>query len=852
MDLELIQAESKATVDRYLNSLDRVRKTQDWGCGDDAVAISEAYIGDVVAAVPAAIDRARGANGALKSLVPLVLQLKPATIALCGLQITLHCIARKKDWAETIRTLGGALQDECYGAGLLKHNKKKAKTLIEQVKATQARVGARKFVAKKQAAEWRDKKGDDIGYREQEWSPRRRVVAGGWLLDLVTSTLPNVFCVETFGLTKTVTLHPEALAMAEEIVEEMMEANPVFLPMTEPPLPWTDITSGGPRDQRQKNKALLVRTFHGETKAKVAAACKSGQMAPALAGLNALQAVPWVINERILGVIEGCIEHKIKVKGLPAEYHDEIEFPDNWESMGKEWQREFMQDRAVVRSHNQAVTSEAISLKMDMKTAHMLVGKPRFWTPHNMDFRGRVYPMCNFHFQRSDRVRALFLFADGEAIGEEGLWWLKVHTANCAAMSTCSGKTDKLALIGRVQWVDQNLDKIRAMTECPLRDLWWTEAADPFLFLAASFELITAIGVGPNYIARLPVSFDGSCSGLQHLTAMTRATEGALVNLCPTTVPADIYATVADRVRARLDVDAKRVDWPEKTDETTGEVISQAWRREVSQMALDYGVDRSMVKRNVMTYSYSSEKHGMAGQLQVDLMHALQKEINAGTRPGPHPFGDYSRGTMERPGKAARHLASHTFECIEEVVHRPSDALAFLRKLAKRGAHEAKPTYWVTPVGLPWINRYNVPIIETVELWMYDRGVRVRMRTNAAVGNTAEISKEKAANAISPNFVHALDAAHLLLTVNAAVSEGISAIATVHDSFGCLPSRAARFNAIIREQFVRMYQEHDPLAEVLEQAKCDLDVANHRLLPDPVEKGDLDITGVLDAQFAFA
>jgi hypothetical protein len=30
-----------------------------------------------------------------------------------------------------------------------------------------------------------------------------------------------------------------------------------------------------------------------------------------------------------------------------------------------------------------------------------------------------------------------------------------------------------------------------------------------------------------------------------------------------------------------------------------------------------------------------------------------------------------------------------------------------------------------------------------------------------------------------------------MLTVNAAVSEGVTLIATVHDGFGCLPSRAA-------------------------------------------------------------
>ena len=57
--------------------------------------------------------------------------------------------------------------------------------------------------------------------------------------------------------------------------------------------------------------------------------------------------------------------------------------------------------------------------------------------------------------------------------------------------------------------------------------------------------------------------------------------------------------------------------------------------------------------------------------------------------------------------------------------------------------------------------------------------------------------------------------------MNAAVAEGITSLATVHDSFGCLPSRAERFRKIIREQFVQMYEENDVPAQVLEQARKD-------------------------------
>jgi DNA-directed RNA polymerase, mitochondrial len=92
----------------------------------------------------------------------------------------------------------------------------------------------------------------------------------------------------------------------------------------------------------------------------------------------------------------------------------------------------------------------------------------------------------------------------------------------------------------------------------------------------------------------------------------------------------------------------------------------------------------------------------------------------------------------------------------------------------------------------------------------------------------------------------------LLRTVNAAAAEGVTLLATVHDSFGCLASRAERFRKIIRERFVKMYEQHDVLAEVLEQSRRDLGEDTSRLPDEPPDVGSLDIKKVLGAEFAFA
>jgi DNA-directed RNA polymerase, mitochondrial len=84
-----------------------------------------------------------------------------------------------------------------------------------------------------------------------------------------------------------------------------------------------------------------------------------------------------------------------------------------------------------------------------------------------------------------------------------------------------------------------------------------------------------------------------------------------------------------------------------------------------------------------------------------------------------------------------------------------------------------------------------------------------------ADGVTPEIRKRKVLRAASPNFIHSLDAAHLIKAVNAAVSEGIVDILTVHDCYACLAPQAARFLGIIHEQLHEMYRDHDPRAALI-------------------------------------
>jgi DNA-directed RNA polymerase len=51
-----------------------------------------------------------------------------------------------------------------------------------------------------------------------------------------------------------------------------------------------------------------------------------------------------------------------------------------------------------------------------------------FYLPHNLDFRGRAYPLPpHLNHIGDDLSRGLLLFGEAKPLGERGLRWLKIH-----------------------------------------------------------------------------------------------------------------------------------------------------------------------------------------------------------------------------------------------------------------------------------------------------------------------------------------------------------------------------------------------------------------------------------------
>jgi DNA-directed RNA polymerase len=546
-------------------------------------------------------------------------------------------------------------------------------------------------------------------------------------------------------------------ATADDIMDEALaravKNNPLLSPLTAPPPDWTQIGTGGlPADHWAK--VSLVREHHPSIDNAVRYAIGKRQMVRVLEAIIALQRVPFTINVPVLDFISK--------------------------------QRVAPEQRPIFH--------------IDMMTAEVMACAPCFWVPLNIDFRGRVYGIPHFNFAREDHIRALFLFANGEKIGEDGLRWLKAHIARTADGNTWSHdeKPSKFGFDERIAWTDSNLELLRRIGEAVLRGddpatIAWALPKDRYQFIAACVELVQALDAGPDFITRLPLMFDGTCNGLQHLCAMTRAEEGRFVNLVEADEPDDFYSRAAYQV------------WNTAPD------------------LLAHCFDRKTVKQPAMSYFYGSRPGGFS------------KSKGGRWR----PYGMTKQILKERnlPNKDAKRLALAIYESIGDMVPRARGVFDFLRRLARLCAKDGKSLRWTTPLGLPVINCYYGADKKRIPIWLKGR----RSKINFIVGDTDDIDEGKAANAVTANFVHSLDASHLQLIALAGSKEGIETV-TVHDCFGCIAPRAARTKEIIHEQFERLHRRHNPLAGVWVWARANL--PKGAKLPPLPEVGTLNLAGV--------
>ncbi|CAK7207106.1 DNA-directed RNA polymerase [Sporothrix eucalyptigena] len=605
--------------------------------------------------------------------------------------------------------------------------------------------------------------------------------------------------------------------LANQTLVELLKREPRgdflarHLPMVVEPRPWVSADKGGFLEY--SSQLVRAKDFRKDQKIYAEAAIARGDMDQVLKGLDVLGRTAWKVNRPVFDVMLEAWNTGEAIADIPP-LAPNIPTPEEPDSSEDPMKRRIWL-RAVKAAENQrsGLHSVRCFMNFQMEIARAFRDQT-FYFPHNVDFRGRAYPIPPyFNHMGADHVRGILTFAKGKALGEDGLRWLKVHLSNVYGF-------DKASLSERAAFATDNMDDIRDSATNPLRGKrWWLGAEDPWQCLAACMELTAAMELSDpaQFISHLPVHQDGTCNGLQHYAALGGDTWGAKqVNLVPGDRPADVYSAVADIVKASIAEDAARGD--------------------PNALALDGKIKRKVVKQTVMTNVYGVTFAGARKQVlkQLDALYpTLQAETNVpqtilasyiATKifkalstmfSGAH---DIQHWLGEIGGRVCRSL---TPEQIERIINgEPDLAAATKATKARKGASSStsettrkslkrendeilgqfrSTLVWTTPLQMPVVQPYRKANTRAIDTCLQDLILSMPSRADP-------VHRRKQLQAFPPNFIHSLDASHMLLSALECDALGLQ-FAAVHDSFWTHAADINTMNRVLRDAFVRIHSE---------------------------------------------
>lgn len=678
------------------------------------------------------------------------------------------------------------------------------------------------------------------------WSPTEAVHVGIKMLEIVIQSTQLVE-LKRYGAGNAAA-DVEMVHLSDFWVKKMAQRGfslagiaPVYQPCVVPPKPWTGVVGGG-YWAKGRRPLPLIRLGSKSAVARY----EDVYMPEVYDAVNIIQNTPWKVNKKVLEVVN-MVE---KLNNTPIDDIPQMEplKPEDYAGETEEELKAWKKSAAGIYRREKARQSRRLSLSFIVNQANKFSQFKAIWFPYNMDWRGRVYAVPMFNPQGNDMQKGLLTLAVGKPIGADGFKWLKVHGANCAGV-------DKVTFEERIKWVEDNHDNIMAAAKAPMDSIeWWGKLDSPFCFLAFCFEYAGVMHHGLSYSCSLPIAFDGSCSGIQHFSAMLRDHIGGhAVNLTPSGKVQDIYRIVSDRIEEELKVllvNGTDNEMVTHEDKKTGEITERLklGTRELARQWLTYGMSRKVTKRSVMTLAYGSKEYGFADQVYEDIVM---------------PAIDSGSGAMfTEPSQASRFMAKMIWEAVSVTVVAAVDAMKWLQGAAKLLAAEVKdkktgeilkpclPVHWVTPDGFPVWQEYRKKDTTRLNL-MFLGSFNLQPTVNR--GTKKELDKHKQESGISPNFVHSQDGSHLRKTVvHTHRKYGVMSFAVIHDSFGTIPADAEYLFRGVRETMVETYRDNDVLLDFYEQFEYQLHESQRDKLPELPKKGKLNIEDILSSDFAFA
>jgi DNA-directed RNA polymerase len=575
---------------------------------------------------------------------------------------------------------------------------------------------------------------------------------------------------------------------------------PMFLPTIERPLQWNNPWVGGYSSMEWKPRPLVKSRNKAYQESLVGSLSSDVYSA-----VNFIQNTPWAVNHSIRDLVRQCWKDGLEIDALPPSRDEPIPTrPDDIDT-NQDSRRQWRKAAAKIHFLNESYESQRLLALKTMFVTDKMVNHGRLWFPHQLDFRGRGYPLPLYlHPQGVSYAKAMLRFSDGKPIStDDQAQSLYVHTANKFGI-------DKESIDFRIRWIEQNRSLIESIARDPYGNREWTKADEPFAFVAACQELVGMWDHGQGFVSSLPIAMDATTQGLQIYAMLLRdPVAGLATNVLPADKPSDPYQFVANAVIAKL-------------QQSSDPLASQL---------LTFGIDRTTTKRQTMTLPYGLTQHSCISYTREWIEDRSRKT-------GYNPWGLETYKPVVFLGKII-------WESIGDVVGSARKGMDFIRSCIGTLIDNDVTPFWMTPIGFPVRMRYE----------NYDRiTVSTRIGAKAKVlslrQENGRQSKRKALNGGPANYIHSLDGFGGLLghTVNLCASGGIHHLGAVHDQIMCLAGDHPVVANAVRTATVEIFSR-DLLREFHEGVLTFL--PKGAILPDVPEYGTLDISKVMDSKYYF-
>ncbi|KAI8341102.1 hypothetical protein BC941DRAFT_467156 [Chlamydoabsidia padenii] len=591
--------------------------------------------------------------------------------------------------------------------------------------------------------------------------------------------------------------------------------HPRLMPMIVHPRPWLRYNDGG----YLSAKSVCMRIKDSpEQLIYLHKASDNSKIDSVLKGLDVLGSTKWRVNKNVFDVVLEAWNSGEAIADIPPAINEAMSLPEKPADYDTDPKAKYTWVTRVKELQNMEKNFHSLRCDVNYKveTARAFLNLPMYF-PHNMDFRGRAYPIPpTLNHLGNDLCRGLLCFDEAKPLGERGWRWLKIHMANLYGY-------DKHSFTERENFTMENMENILDSVDNPMGGRkWWLEAESPWQCLSACFEVAAAFRSGNplEFESRLPVHQDGTCNGLQHYAALGGDMAGArAVNLAPGDRPADVYTGVADMVNKLVEQEA-------------------AEGNEDAQLLVGK-ISRKVVKQTVMTNVYGVTFIGARAQIENRLkersdipperVYTLASYLAKKVFSSLGEMFNGARNIQDWLTDSARRIArSVPKETLQENGILPFDSpeqeQRFLTRVEKEkakskrmkknnktfsarnpSANQMTSVIWTTPLGLPIVQPYRrtgkkqvTTLLQTVFIEDPDA--------------SKPVNAMKQSTAFPPNFIHSLDATHMLMSAVACYEKGLT-FASVHDSYWTHASCVDDMNKVIRDQFIELHSQ--PIMENL-------------------------------------